>query len=103
VFCESILILFSLESLSYPDDKIGNPTNASKSSSGPQAEPMAVDKPPVASSSYNPPPAAPPRSTTNVATSNEKVGPIFPIEGLNPYHNKQVHTTFGVDTITNTI
>jgi hypothetical protein len=78
-----------MEPVSYPSEKIGNPVNVGKSATAAADDSMAVDKPTTAtvSTAAAPPsrPAVPAASASKVA---EKVGPIFPIEGLNPYHNK---------------
>jgi len=78
-----------MEPVGYPIEKIGNPVNVAR----PAAEDnMAVDKPAAADLSNNistsTSPAYHAAPSVSAAKPAEKVGPIFPIEGLNPYHNK---------------
>jgi replication factor A1 len=86
-----ILIIFGMEPVGYPPEKIGTPAKVGKPATAAADDSMAVDKPAisVAPTSTAPPPrpAPPSASASKVA---DKVGPIFPIEGLNPYHNKSV-------------
>jgi hypothetical protein len=80
------MILFELEPLDYPAEKIGNPVNVGKVASADDA--MAVDKPLAASNSA--PSNAPSRPPAPAPTpvTREMAAHLFPIEGLNPYHNK---------------
>lgn len=78
-----------MEPVGYPPDKIGNPVNVGKSATAAADDSMAVDKPAVATVSTSAaPPPRPAAPAASASKSAEKVGPIFPIEGLNPYHNK---------------
>jgi hypothetical protein len=76
------LILFELQLLDYPAEKIGNPVNVGKAA--PADDAMALDKPPAGSTSA--PSHAAPRPPA--AVPKEMAAHLFPIEGLNPYHNK---------------
>lgn len=87
-----ILIIFDMEPVGYPAEKIGNPANVGKPP-GSADNGMAVDTPPAAAPTANPatsapPPPRPAAPAASASKTAEKVGPIFPIEGLNPYHNK---------------
>ncbi|KAG9056580.1 Replication factor A protein 1 [Serendipita sp. 407] len=91
---QRILILFNMEPIDHPANKIGDPVNAGKAASA--EEPMSG---PAASSSRPPPsstshpvassaPSRPAAPANKVPGAMERAAPVFPIEGLNPYHNK---------------
>jgi hypothetical protein len=80
------MILFELEPLDYPAEKVGNPVNVGKVAAADDA--MAVDKPPAASTSAPIAAPRPPAPAPAPAARNEMAAHLFPIEGLNPYHNK---------------
>jgi hypothetical protein len=79
-----------MEPVGYPSEKIGSPVNVGKSATAAADDGMAVDQPAVAmvSTSTVPPPRPAVQAASASKAAAEKVGPIFPIEGLNPYHNK---------------
>ncbi|KAG8827827.1 Replication factor A protein 1 [Serendipita sp. 399] len=96
---QRLLIMFDLDAFDYPEEKIGEPANVGKAPTA--GDPMAVDKPistasasnagTSASTSSRPAPApVPPRpaAPNKMPGALERAAPVFPIEGLNPYHNK---------------
>lgn len=87
---QRILILFSMEAISYPEEKIGTPVNPGKATAPGNSDSMAVDKssnaPSTSSSDLVPSKPAPAPAASRGPSGNN--APIFPIEGLNPYHNK---------------
>lgn len=90
----SILIIFGMEAVDYPPEKIGNPVNAGKANATVDSPAPASVASPLASTSAPVPvpvaPAVPAAARPPAPPRNEKAPPIFPIEGLNPYVNKWV-------------
>lgn len=87
-YSTSILILFEMEALGCVD-RIGNPVKAPAPSTADDT--MAVDSASRATTSSSTVVSSHPTPTPT--TKAETVAHVFPIEGLNPYHNKCVFSS----------